>query len=413
MKKKHIVFIVDDYLPYPTANGNAVLNIVKELQEDFEITILCQFSDSSQKENELINGSNIYRCLPKNRLERINSNSNFGYKVAQVKKYLNDIVSIDSIDKDLVNKFFDSLIVINKKSTIDYIFPICFPFESIVASVWYKEKAENLNRVKIIPIIFDKFSESKTRHRNNLNRLIKMKRNLNIEKTLYSSCSKVLVTSDCYNSVKSLIDNNKIIQIDLPFLTKKNINVSKYVYENDKHTMAYFGSINKKIRPIDNFCRILNEYNKNHNNLVFNFFGPKKDLNKLINSMELYPENIKINRYLSPNDVLKQYEKNEILCSIGNVDFSQTPSKIFEYMSTGKPIVHFFANDKDSVINIIDKYPNGININMNECTNNQIEKLFDFITKLKQNLDFSEVEKIFPNYNPLYIANIIKKNIYN
>jgi len=44
------------------------------------------------------------------------------------------------------------------------------------------------------------------------------------------------------------------------------------------------------------------------------------------------------------------------LIAVGNNDCNQVPSKIFEYMSFGKPIVYFYSDD-DVNVKILKKYP--------------------------------------------------------
>ena len=46
------------------------------------------------------------------------------------------------------------------------------------------------------------------------------------------------------------------------------------------------------------------------------------------------------------------------LLSIGNLNIAQLPSKVIEYLSTGKPVVHFAEVDEDPVIKIANDFDN-------------------------------------------------------
>ena len=51
------------------------------------------------------------------------------------------------------------------------------------------------------------------------------------------------------------------------------------------------------------------------------------------------------------------------LLSIGNKNPNQIPSKVVEYLATGKPIIHFTEIDNDPVIKLSDEFDNLITIN--------------------------------------------------
>ncbi len=46
------------------------------------------------------------------------------------------------------------------------------------------------------------------------------------------------------------------------------------------------------------------------------------------------------------------------LLSIGNLNPTQLPSKVIEYISTGKPVVHFAEIENDPVIKIANDFDN-------------------------------------------------------
>ena len=62
---------------------------------------------------------------------------------------------------------------------------------------------------------------------------------------------------------------------------------------------------------------------------------------------------------VSRSEALKiMASSNHCLLSIGNKNAAQLPSKVIEYLSTGKPVVHFAEIGDDPVIEISKKYPN-------------------------------------------------------
>ena len=54
------------------------------------------------------------------------------------------------------------------------------------------------------------------------------------------------------------------------------------------------------------------------------------------------------------------------LLSIGNKNPNQIPSKVIEYLATGKPIIHFTEIDDDPVINLSNEFHNLVILNKSD-----------------------------------------------
>ena len=58
----------------------------------------------------------------------------------------------------------------------------------------------------------------------------------------------------------------------------------------------------------------------------------------------------------------EEYREADILVNIGNAVTNQMPSKIFEYISTGKPIVNIYRSPECPTLRYLEKYPLALNI---------------------------------------------------
>src|SRR5699024_6882733 len=108
--KKHLTFIVNDFLPFPSANGICVDNIVRELlgKWDLDVTVISLKSESRQKKFEQIDNISIYRFESnerkiRNKLKKydIGVKANTWLKIIKIRKYIKDILSPKTYDKDL------------------------------------------------------------------------------------------------------------------------------------------------------------------------------------------------------------------------------------------------------------------------------------------------------------------------
>lgn len=161
-------------------------------------------------------------------------------------------------------------------------------------------------------------------------------------------------------------------------LDKKNINLS------------YAGSLWKKVRNPDKMLEILGSVNLP--NMRLNFFGMACDyLNEFNKTLD---ERFVLHGTKS-HDVLKNYlSESDILVNIGNAVPNQAPSKVFEYIATGKPIINFCVNENDTSLYYLKRYPLCFNINVTNYTDKDILALESFINKNKgKQVTFEEATK--------------------
>ena len=84
------------------------------------------------------------------------------------------------------------------------------------------------------------------------------------------------------------------------------------------------------------------------------------------------------------------------LVSVGNLNPNQIPSKVIEYIATGKPVIHFAEIDKDPVINISKQFNNLFIVTRDTDIELFKSKFYDYFKKV-QHFDSD-------NFNNLYSA---------
>ncbi|MCG3447933.1 glycosyltransferase family protein [Enterococcus durans] len=415
--KKHLTFIVNDFLPFPSANGICVDNIVRELlgKWDLDVTVISLKSESSQKKFEQIDNISIYRFESnerkiRNKLKKydIGVKRNTWLKIIKIRKYIKDILNPKTYDKDLTKHLKDNIIRVNQIKKIDYIFPVCFPFESIIAS---KEIYKDL-KIPYIPILFDKYSSSNTLHRNKINKKIKFKNNLKFEKENIKYSRKVIASYDWKNHILTNWNFQKeFIIYGYPPALKK-INYTTIDNNAFKGTFIFAGSVNKNIRPvkfiIDFFKRLFEEQPEFH----LDFYTQGNEKKKLDYFSKLFPRQVTSHSIVSKEKINKFMEDTNILISIGNTDVSQTPSKIFEYIGLNKPIVHFYKKNNDPVISILNEYEKGISISQDYSElESSIVEMNEFIKKVKVNsFDKKSISNLY-EATPEYYGEVINSLI--
>ena len=84
-----------------------------------------------------------------------------------------------------------------------------------------------------------------------------------------------------------------------------------------------------------------------------------------------------------------------VVGAIGNLNPGQLPSKIIEYISTGKPVIHFAEIDDDPVKQISKQFNNLIIVN----TDSNLPELEDKLNKIFLNIDTFNKETFIKNYS--------------
>lgn len=407
---KKIVFIVNGFYPDYSTNGICIKKLVDLIKEENEIHIISQFSDWHSKEYEMFEGIHIHRVETREIIVRkwINKNRN-KYTSPIMKKMLlllnqgvrfyywfKPLVQKYTIKKDLVRAYEDKLCSLKD---IDVVYGVCFPMESLIAAAHYKTYN---GKAKIGAVLFDKFSTNISQQKNKWNMMSKFKRHIKLELEIFNHMDDILATFDWKDYINKYHKEIKNVHyIEIPALkTFSDLEESLYEY-------CYLGMVDKNIRPVTETLKVLSLLS--HKEVQFSF-GVKGNLYQEVKSFCLNHEGFIFYGTLPLEKSYEIQRKCKGLISIGNTDVTQTPSKIFEYICTGKPIVHFFYDKHDRCIELLKRYGNSICIDLNHYDANDISKLETFISKSHM-IDNSEIKNIFKEADPSFTVQLILKFI--
>ena len=215
------------------------------------------------------------------------------------------------------------------------------------------------------------------------------------ERKFYKIASKIIFT---HKEVAELhenkfnIDKSKII-IGYPIasVNEQNLNIaSNYNYKDTPIKIGYFGAFTKSVREPNNYI----------NNIVNPFFEDVEHRWYMNQESKKYFASIKKTSLHKFIDIVQRKEAlkimvNEIhiLLSIGNLNKYQMPSKVIEYLSLGKPVLHYAEIEDDPIYNF-EKLFDNLKIINSKTTKNEIEIYIENIKD--RNFEF-DVE-VFNNY---------------
>ena len=423
MMKKTVVFIVERYYPNYSAVGVCAGNIIQELTSKYNIIVITKKQFNGEN---FINYNNHYIVTYSTKDNNIRNYIDEKLKITRGYKrnfyvflknivrglgYLGAILKNENIKNQDVRAIYKKLEDI--QGSIDIIIPTCLPIENIIASINYKNNVSS--HTKIMPLLFDKFSENSTLHRTEMNKNKKFSKHLLIEKKILEQCDKLMFVEAWREHINKYFTEHKekFLQIEHPLIKKINV-INSVQYDSKKINIVYTGVLYRKIRSPLKVLEFFENLIKKDNRIAMHFYVTG-DCDFIIQEYSRrYPQNIICYGEVK-SDIAKSAITNaDILLSIGNTDVTQLPSKIFEYISTGNPVTHFYSEKEDPVIEILKRYKSSICVwNEDKYIENIETNILEIANNPGSKMRFDEIEDIYKDATPKYTADIIMELIDN
>lgn len=418
-KKKHIVFLLGNYYPYCSAVGKCMGNVIEILENDYHISVICFNSNGLLSEHEIYSNQELFRLTTPVMAEyqqlqrkvtgfhggkqKIASAQLYGLRLLQWAK---NLLGYYSIDQSLVAAYLEKL-KLAAQIPIDLIIPVCNPFDTVMAAGEYCRRHPSTS---FIPFLFDKFSVSQTLHRLAFNRWYKFQRHLALEEKMIQESACIVFVDSWQKHLDTYFQKyqKKFRLIEHPLLKKQTSHSKKE--ETGHCRIVYTGVVDNKIRPPDYTLKLFEQIiAQPQESCELHFYVLGNAVGKIDQSCIKFPDHF-INHGSVPSDVASQAVlEADILLSIGNTDLTQTASKIFEYMSTGKPIVHLYHDEREPAVRILNKYSGACLLRQDEQLlqkNQQI--LTRFLHANHAPVEFRKLSETFFNALPGYSADIIR-----
>ena len=421
---KHIVFIVGEFYPNVSANGYCVKKIIEDLKRKFKISVICYNTDNSiprieedgvdvyllaNLRNKLRNRATINMNRTKSKVIKAVSKSIL-YSTRIMRAFISSY-SWPTSEKWFINKAYQQLTKINEVSKIDAIITVSLPYETHICGLKFKTNNKN---VKWITYTLDEFTENDALHRFEMNRSKKKEINLVSEREVYNLADFNFITEPAKEWFGSTLNvpKNKFQVISFPLmatLTPSNKEIIQK--EKNKIHILYAGTFYRKIRNPEYLLKLFTETN-NNNQFVLHLFT-KGDCEHIISKYQkLSNGNIRSYGVAPIEDVHRAMLQADILVNVGNTVPTQLPSKIYELISSGKPVINLFYHNL-SYKDFFNHYPLVLHVNQSDTLFDENKTRFnDFCLENKDKLiAYNEVEKLYNDSTPGYIAGLFENHI--
>lgn len=416
MKNNRVLIMNDSYYPDPSPNGICTQKIAVEMKRNsYDIEIITKKNLLNQKSCEKMDDITLHRLnigildnllLLANKKD-INFLKQIMSVIFKIKGALFGIVW-PLLSPIMVFKYYFKAKKIKNNKDIDMVICVYKQIEAVLAGILLKMKYPN---VKLVIYTLDSISGS---------HIPTILRNENISKKSITRWENIIFKySDYILMMKSHKEyykcnrfnkfRKKFRYLDIPLLNIEE-NKCKIEYKKNNYlNMVFTGSMSNYTANPKYFINLLN-YIENLN-FIFNIYGNiEPEIEKYIKQSKLFNKKIILHGKVDHETAVKKQKEADILINFGNSNPCMIPSKIFEYISTLKPIISLTYSHEDSSLEYIRKYNNHLIINEIEKTlQENSELLINFLNSDFRIINKCDIEKIYEQNTAKYFVNLIEK----
>ncbi|MBO2602901.1 hypothetical protein I6M34_07200 [Shewanella algae] len=381
---KKILFVVRGYNPEISASGNLVKPLIEYLKLHAQVSVLC--FTNGKCGTGIIDGIEVHRVLaPK-----------IGY-FERLMSIISRNLSRSTENVKLSNIMKKSIVELDERERFDFV--IAITYEEVMALCH-----ANIEKNRKFCFLLEKLPEPAK-----LKFIKKMQSSYNLKKIEYLSNSVSRVF--CLPIVKSVYASAKIdfFELEHPMVVNRSYHTSHKTH-SERIKLIYAGGLSKHQRNPMALVRLIQQLNcKVGVDLDIYSYGFKFNEN----FVKKISDNIRVNKTVEPKFLNSKINDADFIVTIGNKEVDIFPSKLFDCVSTGKPIIHFFQNSKDQYLSYLQKYPLSMSVDYNKCENAEtLEAILKFLTDIKgERLPFNLVSRDFFDCTPGYVGDLMLREI--
>jgi len=356
--KRKILVVTHQYIPHVSPRTTRWKLIIDDLiNRGHEVTVVTGTKQLDEEKNIIYVGNKSSSSVVTQMREKSNNLSESNFIKRFFYKFLKKIyrIIVKTFAWPDYSMFWLLSIYRNrKKINIDYdlIVSVSLPFSSHIAAYILNKK----NKKKWIMDIGDPYTLKKDAPENN--KILYGYLNKYYENKFYSLASKIIFTHE--DAMSAHIDyfdidkektfiGNPISNFDEELFSRS----LEYNYNSFPIKFGYFGVFTKGVRSPKNFMT----YFKDTQDIQFHWYVNEDSKNEI--SIHSNDFDSIFHSLVNRDEALKlMADSFHCLVSIGNLNTTQLPSKVIEYISTGKPVIHFCEIENDPVKNISKDFNN-------------------------------------------------------
>ena len=394
-----ILFLTDEFYPNFGANSLLIKTLAKEfVKNEYQVFVMPFSYDDTLPKMESWEDLQIVRTVPSDDKRSLMDNLKKGHLFTALKigcKYLQQKCSkkekILRKDRIAARKTLKDFIQLNQ---IDAVISICCSIELSFPLLYLRKR--NKLPCKWIFYMIDPF-ESHSYYRS----IEKVSVLRKIQHDIMENCDNVVATKLIYNDTREWETDEilkKISIVEFPKIERPIFQPcdDDILLDKEKINVVCTGSKNEVVRNSTYTFKVCQHLKDE--NVVFHFIGHgwcEAERETKGNCVFYKAKSHQVVRNLQMNA--------DFLLNIGNIVVNQLPSKILEYISTGKPIINIAKSKDCPTLPLLERYMS-INLFEKDKIEESMKRLKEFIVKKSEKINFVDVEKQYKMYTPAYVT---------
>ena len=395
----NVMFICLENYPTvgPCANVLKNICVAGKLADKVNIHVLAIKNSYCDVNKEIIDNVTIHRlCLPEFTAFK-------DFRKRKKKNLLLDILyCLRLLRRRILLKFFKSEFLLDNNiirtiskidglrfEDIDVLIPVSGFFDATEFAIRLKEIYHN----KLLILQLDPCASNAAYTKESL------KNRQNFEQKMLDNADMILALPEQYIEYQNTLKNRaiEIKKIHVPNLIP-NIADTVDKVELDTIACVFAGALYYGVRSPDYLFNLFSSINEvklyligRYNRII------RKKISVIKNFIPLGPKS-----FTETKAILNSAD---FLVNLGNSVFNQVPSKIFDYISFGKPIIHIRKLENDPSMEYLNKYPLCLDLFEGDSIETNVAKLEDFISKNKgKRVDKDYIATTYKECTPEYCA---------
>ena len=420
---KKILFIIQSYPSERSANVLCDEKIMKELLKtgEYEIHALT-YQYEWQKREDTINGFHIHRFKKSIFWDLFtwgkHHPDHYAARIIDVFHRINmrikQVVTIPCYPcYEPINSllYARAAIKLYKKYKFDLIIAEHHGFDSLYAGHRVKSYAQEETR--LIPILWDPITGAQPAKY--LPESYARKKTAKAEERMLSNADRIIAMHSIEAYLRTVSTNKTYFDryrfFDIPGIVPpaiRNLKQSEFI-DPEMINLLYAGLLYLPDRDPSFLIELVNqsEWPKNVN-MIFLCTGNGADV--ALEKAKTFKGKITVHSYVKREELQQIMSTVDGFLNIGSNNPGMVPSKIFEYMSYGKPIISSYIDPKDASREYLQKYPLGICLDINADIQENISRLNAFVhDNISKRLSFDEVSALFTDNTPEPYVNLIRE----
>ena len=393
------ILIIDlNYTNFGSANI-AILHRLFSGQDHVNVTVLTENINSIPE--EMVEGFRIIRkAIHSKRSGSAVSLHNAGVypRLLQAKQYMKK--KQDDVDYKRVEDFLYHIEKLIDISEYDLLFSCSSPFESHVCAGRLAEKYHK----KWIAYYMDPFSTDSDYPDAHFSNRVRT------EEEILQKCDAVLLTNpymDDYLKHGIKLDLKRAFSVCLPGI--RPIVKTEDICWNDRGNVkrsVFIGNFYWSFRDPMNVINCYRELGEPYHLYFIGGVGGD-DREKILQEKGL--NNIPNVHFMAPvaKEKAEQYMLSaDVLVNIGNTVDNLIPSKVFDYLSSGRPVINFYKRDNCTSTAFFRHYPNAGNFDDRCISPSEVKEFLDKTAEMPS-LPYDRIREVFPDYSVESVRNAV------